>query len=1456
MTRYVLSILLTILITFPMMAQEKEKTKPIKILFLGDNGHHRPALRFRQLYPVMLKRGIDITYTDKVTALDPKVLNSYDGLIIYANTTEITPAQEKALLDYVEGGKGFIPLHCASYCFIRSQKYIDLVGAQFLRHGTGTFRTTNAKPEHPIMKGFAGFESWDETYVHTKHNEKNRTVLEYRSERGRKEPWTWIRNQGKGRVFYTAWGHDQRTWGNPGFQDLVERGIRWTVGKPVFSSGPKAAHIDTPFPIPQMTTLPKDLKPFEFLDVGKKIPNYTPSRRWGVQGEPFNKMQKPVDAEESMKHIVVPKGFHVELFVSEKQLGGKPICMNWDQRGRLWAALTYDYPNQLQPHGQGRDRIVVCEDTDGDFTADKVTVFAEKLSIPTSLIPARGGLIVFDGTQTVFLKDTDGDDKADERTVLFGRWNQRDTHGGPSNMRYGLDNWIWAMQGYNNSTLTVGGETHRFRQGFFRFKPDASKLEFIRSTDNNTWGLGISEEGLIFGSTANRNPSVFMPIPNRFYEQVRGWTPSLTLRSIADTHLFKPITDKVRQVDQHGGYTAGAGHALYTARKYPKEYWNRTAFVNGPTGHLIGTFVLRRNGSEFRSRNSFNLFASDDEWTAPIMSEIGPDGNVWVIDWYNYIIQHNPTPQGFKTGKGAAYETELRDRKHGRIYRIVYDKAEPAKPFSLKDADTKTLIRTLGHDTMLWRLHAQRLLVERGKKDVVPALVEMVKDGSVDEIGLNTGVIHALWTLHGLGAVDAKNDNVMSVIFDALKHKSAGVRRNAVAVLPKGESSVKAILDAGLLKDDEPQVRLSALLTLATLEPSSDAGSAIAAMIVEQRNYADRWIPNAAISAASAHDLYFLQSVVASKAEVPSQVMGMVSVVAEHYARGGPTQSVNELLASLGTAKPEMAETMITALNKGWPASKPAKLTEASEKALAQLLTRITPGAKSQLLRLASAWGSSNFAKYTKEIVETLMTNVTDENASDPKRINAAKQLMSFRPNDADVVKELLTLISVRASPTLSAGILEAVGESEAKSTGRMILTAMKGMTPSQRQNAIRSLLNRPSTTLALLAAIGKGEAQLGELSLDQKQFLTNHPNREVSQQAKTILARSGGLPNPDREKVLKEWLSIVKKEGSAKRGLEVFKKHCAKCHVHGKEGNRIGPDLTGMAVHPKEELLTNILDPSRNVEGNFRSYSVRTRRGKVYVGMLGAETRTSLELFDVEGKKKVLLRESVEQVIASTKSLMPEGFEKQIKQEEMVDLLELLTQRGKYLPIPLNKVATIVSTKGMFFRKDAEVERLIFPDWKPKVFEGVPFQLIDPKGDRVPNVVMLYGPNGTFPPKMPKSVKLPCNSSAKMIHFLSGVSGWGHPYHRPKSVSMIVRLHYEDGKTEDHELKNGVHFADYIRRVDVPESKFAFRLRNQQIRYLVVTPKRGEAIKEIELVKGDDQTAPVVMALTVESAE
>jgi hypothetical protein len=216
----------------------------------------------------------------------------------------------------------------------------------------------------------------------------------------------------------------------------------------------------------------------------------------------------------------------------------------------------------------------------------------------------------------------------------------------------------------------------------------------------------------------------------------------------------------------------------------------------------------------------------------------------------------------------------------------------------------------------------------------------------------------------------------------------------------------------------------------------------------------------------------------------------------------------------------------------------------------------------------------------------------------------------------------------------------------------------------------------------------------------------------------------------------------------------------------------------------------------------------------------------------------------------------MPEGLEEQIKVPDMTDLLEFLTSKGRFVPLPLASVATAVSTKGLFHQGDNGPDRLIFPDWKMKTFEGVPFQVVDPLGKSKPNIVLLYGPNGTLPPSMPRSVTLPCNMPLAKLHLLSGVSGWGFPASPAGSTSLIVRFHYADGTTEDHDLINGQHFADYIRRIDVPKSEFAFALRGQQVRYLAVQPKSKQVVREVELVKGSDGSSPIVMAVTAEQPQ
>jgi putative membrane-bound dehydrogenase-like protein len=1436
-----------------------ESSKPIQILFLGDNGHHQPALRFKTLQPVLYQRGIELTYSDDMGALNKDALAKYDGLMIYANTEKIKPEQEAAMLEFVASGKGFIPLHCASFCFQNSPAYIDLVGAQFKSHKTGTFKVENVKPDHPIMQGFNGFESWDETYVHAKHNEKDRTVLEVRAEGDTKEPWTWVRTFGKGRVFYTAWGHDDRTWGNPGFQSLVDRGVRWAVGQDA-AQWPKFRDPNQ-WELTEMTPKRTDAKPFEFTDVGHEIPIYKPGKR-ADKDSAQNMMQNPLEPEESIKHFVTPKDFEMKLFASEKDFQGKPIAMTWDERGRLWMCETVDYPNELHPNlDEGRDHIRILEDTDGDGVADKFTLFADKLSIPTSIAFYKGGVIVQNAKETLYLKDTDGDDKADERKVLYKGWNTSDTHGMVSNFQYGLDNWIWAMQGYNDSHATdaSGKNFQGFRQGFFRFKQDGSDLEFLRSTDNNTWGFGMSEEGIIFGSTANHNPSDYMPIPNRYYDKVRGWS-SEVLHTIADTYLFKPITENVRQVDQFGGYTAGAGHALYTARTYPQDFWNRTAFVAEPTGHLVGMFLLKREGADYKSTSPINLVASDDEWSSPIMAEVGPDGNMWVIDWYNYIIQHNPTPAGFKTGKHAAYESNLRDHSHGRIYRVVYKPAAAKPAMTLAGATPQKLVETLKNDNLLWRRHAQRLLVERGQQDVVPDLAKLVADKSVDGIGLNVGAIHALWTLEGLGAL---KDAGAKVAVDALAHPSAGVRRNALQVLPKNDVSTKAIIASGLLDDQDMQVRLAAILAIADSPPSVEAAAALAKVATSEFNLMDRWLADATISAGAQQVDYFIPALAkeAGSKKPKAPTVKLLERVGEHFGRREESvKAIEPVLAAIVDSSKEFTAPVIVGMAKGWPEKRPADVTPAMEANLEKLFGSVADNARGPLLKLAVRMGSKKLQENAAKLSEALLATVTNEKAAAAARVSAAAQYIEANPKSADAVKTLVEQITPAASLELAQGLIDALSVSESDDAGKELVAKYPELTPAQQSSAVRMLLKKQAWVLAMLSACEKGAMRITDLSLDQRQQLATFPgkNPEVRDRAKALFEKGGGLPDADREKVFAELKELAQKTGDHVAGKEMFTKHCAKCHTHSGVGGKIGPDLTGMAVHPKEELLLNILIPSKSVESNFRAYVLQTKEGETQTGLLASESSGSVTLLTAEGKMLPFQRIDLEVFKGSDKSLMPDGFEKQMTKEELTNLLEFLSHRDKYTPLPFGKHAVASSFKGIFVDENAEPEKLLFPTWGPQTFEGIPFVVTDPQEGRMNNVVILRSDESEMAKKYPQQVKIPMNGSIKAVHLLSGISGWGFPFTPAPTVSMVLQFKYADGSTEDHELKNGEYFSDYISRNDVPKSKFAFALRNAQIRYFSVEPKRKDPIAEISFIKGgnDRTTAPVVMGMTIENLQ
>ncbi len=841
--------------SFPQFSGQ-DAPRRAEVLFLGHNSKHHDSGKYAPWLAIaMFKAGINLTYTTTPEDLNEETLSKYDGLIIYANHEVMTPSQEEALRDFVRSGKGLIPIHSASGCFRNSDWYISAIGGAFKSHGDGTFAAEIRNSSHPIMQGISSFETWDETYVHQRLND-DMTVLMDRIEGNIREPYTWVRNEGDGRVFYTAFGHNDSTWMNRDFQKLVTNGVLWAIGDEVADKVERLQIPDVDIYAP------------------KEISDYT--KRYEVP-----KMQEPLSSIESQKLIQIPVDFEMQLFAAEPDIVN-PIAMAWDARGRLWIVEATDYPNDFtETDGAANDRIKICEDTNGDGKADKFTVFAEGLNIATSLVFANEGVIVSQPPHFIFLKDTDGDDKADIRENIITGWRKFDTHAGPSNLKYGFDNKIWGVLGYSGFDGTIGDKSYNFPQGVYHFRPDGTEFEFLAPTSNNTWGLGFSEDNNVFISTANNTHSAYYSLPVKYTQRKmpelvsNGSSQILApaVKKIDGHYEAHAMTPNLRQVDVVGGFTSAAGHNLYTARSFPKEYWNRIAFVNEPTVRLVHKAIIEPDGAGFTEKDGWNFLASSDEWFGPVHTEVGPDGAVWVADWYNFIIQHNVFVERQAPsimvlpfteqpgGQGNAFESELRDREYGRIYRIVYKNAPRYKPLDLSERRTPDLLDALKHDNMFWRMTAQRILVESKDQSAIPGLFEIIKNRDVDEIGLNSPAVHALWTLHGLGALNGDNKEALEVAVNALSHPAPGVRKAAVEVLPKHRiEAIEALKETGILNDGNLNVRLHTLKAIAAFPASEDLGRMIFQATRNDENARDEWLPKAILAAAVAHEQGFLDA--------------------------------------------------------------------------------------------------------------------------------------------------------------------------------------------------------------------------------------------------------------------------------------------------------------------------------------------------------------------------------------------------------------------------------------------------------------------------------------------------------------------------------------------------------------------------------------------------------------------
>jgi putative membrane-bound dehydrogenase-like protein len=522
-------------------------------------------------------------------------------------------------------------------------------------------------------------------------------------------------------------------------------------------------------------------------------------------------------------------GFEASLFVSEPALVN-PMHWTWDHKGRLWVVESTDYPDIIRensPVTGGGDRVIILEDFDGDGQADARTIFAEGLNIPVGIALTETGIIVNVTGSIWHLEDLDGDGQADTRTELYSGYPIVDTHLQENSVQYGLDNRYWVSQGGWSGTQGHADLDH----GAFVFKlgdPSTEHVVYETSDAQNRWGIAFTEEGDAFMNGANSAPVWNYPIPYTNYLEA-----SLGYRTASMGNFGTTATAPGIGIWNSGFKTSGSqtnmstamGISIYTARLFPTDYHNKAVFLPNPGGRAVSRNYFTPDKSTFVPNLTHeSLVYSSDPWFTPLRAEAGPDGAVWIMDWCDINMGHFESRHGGHglglPGQAGAHD---RDKQHGRIYRITPTNPRTVDPIpKLDENDISQLVRTLRHDNRFWRLTAQRLLVYKTnqKQEVVDAILPTLTYSNREGETENWGTIHALWTLHGLDAIDANVD----AIYPLLRHPSDAVVRHAMKVLPKNQATVDSIAAVRVLEDSNPHLRLNALVALADM-PASVSGT-------------------------------------------------------------------------------------------------------------------------------------------------------------------------------------------------------------------------------------------------------------------------------------------------------------------------------------------------------------------------------------------------------------------------------------------------------------------------------------------------------------------------------------------------------------------------------------------------------------------------------------------------------
>jgi len=1352
-------------------------------------------------------------------------LSASDVLVLYAAEGASIHGEERARLERFLGrGGGLVVLHDA-VCGDDPLWFQTVAGGAW-EHGRAQYQEGElglcfADREHPITRGVANFDLDDEIYWNLHLDPGAHVLANAFHTPFDVTPQMWTFEKAGYRAFVSIQGHNATSFTQPAWRTLLLRGIAW-AGKHEADELVTAA---------------------EVADLA-----YPPGG--------------PLRPEQAASALRLHPDFELALVAAEP-LVVNPISLDWDPAGRMWVALTPGYPEKQEFSGlPAHDSVVVLSDADGDGRMDGKRVFADGLDLVTSLVFHRDGVIVTQAPEILFLRDTDGDGAADQRQVLFRGFGYGDTHAVISNLRRGLDGWIYGTQGYsgNDSRHVVGadGVDHgHIGNGVFRFRPDGSAIEPVLSYGSNTWGLDFSWDGELFFTMANGSHLRHEVLADR--ELAGGRIGSIeSWRDVCDHDRVFPLRDHERapyqQIDFVGGFTAASGSCLYTGGVWPREY-EGDHFVCEPTVNLVHHDSLEPQGVSFHASKARapEFLASTDLWFRPVHLRVGPDGALYLLDFYNQAAVHNDT-RGPPHGRTNAALRPDRDHEHGRIWRIQH-RAAPRDPFVPLGTSDRELVNELGSPSLWRRMSAQRLLEERPP---TPATMELCMARAVNSTRPYSRV-HALWILaHG------DRERFLRVADALARDPDAGVRKNllhALGTLSDWDVARAVPATEDLLRERDPRALLAGLVLLkGRLAPADHA-----ALLARYQELEDDWSRSAVLQIALATPARLLESALAAPAPASMRVTELFRAMATELARRGDLEHVTELVRSLGeraAPQPALAAAVLGALARLDGELKPWSSPRLDD-ALVRLARSDDTAVALAVLPLCESWGQGRqVAAARDELGQRLGGIVADAGAPLELRLSALEGMLGLSGQRAAALELAPTFLDPLFAPDVQARVIDALAGSGDPGVAATLCASFQRLSQPARERIFARLIERADWSGVLLDALEREELRAAELGPQRLHRLRRHPDAAVAARANELLDRQGQGERTDKEALLSELVPLVDRPGDRAHGRELFAHNCGTCHTAQGVETRggVGPDLTGMGAHGARELLPFLIDPNRSVEPAYLEYVVETTDGKLVDGVITRESADTIVLRNSSGEAEVA-RDHVADLRSTGRSPMPVGFES-LGAEALRDIVAFLAgDYADYRVIDLRPVVDASATRGLYDTKN-DARPMRFRRHGVVDVEGVPFELLDParmEGER--NALVLKGGmrEGWESKGYPQRVELELGYALVRLHVLGGIAAWGHPFTDSRSPIVKLTWKYADGASEEQVLVDGDQFADWIGRHEVPGSKWVDLLTDDswgQVRTFTLAPARTDAVvASLVLESFDNHLAPTFLALTAQLA-